>query len=125
QNTSTGNLSVTQNVTAGNTSFANVNVSATINTAANLVAGNIKSVQNVSTGNLSITQNTSGGNASFANVNVSATINTAANVYAGNVIVGQNISTGNLSVTLNASVLGGVLNANNIILDNTGTYSII
>jgi hypothetical protein len=67
----------TVNIFANVAITGNINVSATINTAANLVAGNISTPQNTSTGNLSVTQNTSTGNLS----------------------VTQNVSTGNLSAS--------------------------
>ena len=134
-NASHGNLTVTQNVVAGNINVANINVSANISNVGNLLI-----TQNTFTGNLSVTQNLTmtTGNISVANINVSAIANLAALIspnattYANgtvviasanhnfnntatiNVVATANGSQANLSFTANANAIIASANQSNL-----------
>ena len=132
-NASHGNLSVTQNIVAGNINVTNINVSANISNV-----GNVLVTQNIATGNLSVTQNLTVGNATVANINVSAIANLAALIspnattYANgtivvasandnfnntatiNVIATANGTQANLSFTANANALIASANQSNL-----------
>lgn len=93
QNTSSGNLAITQNLSTGNST-----------TTQNTTSGNLIITQNTSSGNLSTTQNSTSGNSTVTQ-----------NISSGNVYVTQNTTSGNLIIQSPSG--------NSVILINASPYS--